>query len=433
MSGLGIVLEEAENRPSEAFGEPLLPPLPKGEPFVRLISTSFVSLNELPSSHNHSNLALTDDGLGDFLLNGLYASYELDLPSLNIDKPLQFPGEQLPSQVPPLPATTLGLLPLRRLKLLKRGIRKLSLLKITNQTDDAKKAPLALPLQVSEVSLMALNQLHSALSADSELNIAVNGLQTYSVPLSQPASQRERHSHSSSHSSLASRHSLGTDRSGPSIEKSTYPGSAAEEIITRGRTLLNPLGSAASTPPVPSPVIMLLENLTVSKKNLSDTEQSFFDNLQSHELPEDRIDSIDKLTTSDELIEFLLFLHEHKKLIESAYDITKERLSLSGWCLTSDIENLSLQRDLSLSQIDTKLLEIEERLNTWFNLSMLNNASVQPKATRAQELKTPSMSPGLKVPLLVFCHGDWRGLMSINLHTHRVTALCATELLKRDF
>lgn len=87
MSGLGIVLEEAENRPAEAFGEPLLPPLPKGEPFLRLILTSYVSLNDLPasSSHNHSHLALTDDGLGDFLLNGLYASYELDLPSLRID------------------------------------------------------------------------------------------------------------------------------------------------------------------------------------------------------------------------------------------------------------------------------------------------------------------------------------------------------------
>lgn len=387
MSGLGIVLEEAENRPAEAFGEPLLPPLPKGEPFLRLILTSFVSLNDLPaaSSHNHSHLALTDDGLGDFLLNGLYASYELDLPSLRIDAmPLQFPGEQLlPSQVPPLPAT-LGLLPLRRLKSLKKGIRKLSLLKITNASDDKK--PLFLPLQSSEVSLVSLNHLHSALSVES----------AQSQPIQvQATAPMGHHSHSNSQSnSLQSQ--------GPSVSSAapSGPASVSDELPTRRRTLLNPMGSVASTPPVPSPVIMLLENLTLSKKNLSDTEQSFFDNLQSDDLAslrEERIDSIDKLTTSDELIEYLLFLHEHKKLIESAYAVTKDRLSHLGWCLSSDLENLSLQRDLSLSQIDTKLLKIEERLNLRFNLSMLNNASIQPKVMLVRASKTPSMSPSLKM------------------------------------
>ncbi|PSK39504.1 hypothetical protein C7M61_002121 [Candidozyma pseudohaemuli] len=393
MSGLGIVLEEAENRPAEAFGEPLLPPLPKGEPFLRLILTSFVSLNDLPasSSHNHSHLALTDDGLGDFLLNGLYASYELDLPSLRIDAmPLQFPGEQLlPSQVPPLPAT-LGLLPLRRLKSLKKGIRKLSLLKITNSSDDKK--PLFLPLQSSEVSLVSLNQLHSALSVESSQSQPFQA-QPIQVQATAPMGQ---HSHSNSQSNSLQSH-------GPSVSSAATsgPASVSDELPTRRRTLLNPMGSVASTPPVPSPVIMLLENLTLSKKNLSDTEQSFFDNLQSDahlaSLREERIDSIDKLTTSDELIEYLLFLHEHKKLIESAYAVTKDRLSHLGWCLSSDLENLSLQRDLSLSQIDTKLLKIEERLNLRFNLSMLNNASVQPKVMLVRASKTPSMSPSLKM------------------------------------
>lgn len=441
MSGLGIVLEEAElplPRPPEtpgvpaaattgaafekeespAFGaEPLLPPLPQGEPFLRLILTSFASLNESPasSSHAHSHLASTDEGLNEFLSSGSYASYELDSPSLRIDAmPLQFPGEQLlpGTAVPPLPATTNSSSPLRRLKSLKKGIRKLSLLKITSlavpspslevslgekleKIDKPEKLavrPLFLPLHSSEVSLVSLNinENSGRLSLDS--SSSHNGPNLLNGTNFQ-ATQVGHHAHTSSVPSDA-----GSDAS-VSLQNSQ---SALSLVLGRRRTLLNPMGLAATTPPVPSPVIMLLENLTLLKKNLSDTEQSFFDNLQTSEvnlthLREERIDSIEKLSTSDELIEYLLFLHEHKKLIEDAYDVTKDRLSHSGWCSSSDLENLSLQRDSSLSQIDTKLLKIEERLNSRFNLSMLNNASVVPKITPNRVSKTPSMSPSLKV------------------------------------
>lgn len=450
MSGLGIVLEEAESpRPAQLspqmtpvshceedssshhLAEPLLPPLPKGEPFLRSILTSFASLHEAEGSSNNNssynsnsatnNISHEKDGGGHsrsgldeltaFLGHlgfPLYASYELDSPLLNIDAmPLAFPEPQLllplnnssnntninsntsSNGTAALPLT--NSLPLRRLKLIKKGIRKLSLLKMasssafssTNNTPTSEVVPLlSTRPSVSPIQPQSSNEL-SLLLALSLLKSS-----TFSQAA---AAQPAAHSHTLS---------LGLNLA---------------LVLGRRRTLLNPmLALAASTPPIPSPVIMLLENLTLLKKNLNDTEQCFFETLQmlsntsevnlthlgarddSHR---EKIDSIDKLATSDELIEYLLFLHEHKKSIEDAYDVTKDRLSHSGWCSTSDLENLALQRDCSLSQIDTKLLKIEERLNSRFNLLMLNNANVSVAKHQPQKgpSKEATMSPSLKV------------------------------------
>lgn len=457
MSGLGIVLEEAElprplsqaasptlappfdendaisknsaeNDPeSDVFAEPLLPPLPKGEPFLRSILTLFALLNELPpSSHAHSNSGLTvgDDSalaLNDFLLGKLYTSYELDSPSLNIENmPLQFPDPHPSPQnshsasgaasgaagATNLPSS--GSSPLRRLKSLKMGIRKLSLLKITSP------AFLSL-LNTSTPAHELLALLPVAKSSFDEIHTSA-----HARPASSPLQPQQGHDTlllaSSSLRSLTFSGQSG--HNGQNLTtSSTTTDSAKNHTLTLGngrrRTLLNPmLALAALTPPIPSPVITLSENLSHSKKTLSDTEQSFFDNLQTSaagsevnlthsgsrdDQVREKIDSIDKLSTSDELIEYSIFLHEHKKLIEDAFDATKDRLSHSGWCSSNDLENLALQRDSSLSQIDTKLLKIEERLNLRFNLLVLQNGGLVPVASKKSVPKTPSISPSLKV------------------------------------
>lgn len=129
-----------------------------------------------------------------------------------------------------------------------------------------------------------------------------------------------------------------------------------------------------------------------------DIEQNFFENIGSGSASE--TNNLNNLTTSGELIEYSLYLNEHKKSVVSAYDATRERLINSGWCSNHDLENLSLQKDSSLSQIDTKLLQIEEKLNLEFQLLMLNNPTLQidqAKHLVAPSVREASLSPSLKV------------------------------------
>ncbi|QRG39867.1 hypothetical protein FDK38_004327 [Candidozyma auris] len=236
MSGLGIVLEEAESpRPAQLspqmtpvshceedssshhLAEPLLPPLPKGEPFLRSISTSFASLHEAEGSSNNNssynsnnttnNISHEKDGGGhsrsgsDELTafsghSGFpsYASYELDSPSLNIDAmPLAFPEPQSSSPsnnssnntninsntssngTAASPSTNSS--PLRRLKSIKKGIRKLSLSKMasssafssTNNTPTSEMVPSSSTRpSVSPIQPQSSNELSSS-SASSSL------------------------------------------------------------------------------------------------------------------------------------------------------------------------------------------------------------------------------------------------------------------------
>lgn len=155
----------------------------------------------------------------------------------------------------------------------------------------------------------------------------------------------------------------------------------------------------SSTPSLPLPVIMLSDNLSSTKVHLLAVEQSFFDSLCSNTESSFADRCISNLQTSDELIEYLQFLNQHKASVISAYEATKECLSSSGWCSSHDLENLSLQRDSALSQIDTKLLQIEEQLNSRFQLSVLKNSVhktyLDPVAS--QRPREASLSPSLKV------------------------------------
>lgn len=166
---------------------------------------------------------------------------------------------------------------------------------------------------------------------------------------------------------------------------------------------------------LPSPIITLSDNLPSSSENLSGVEQSFFstisrsplslgiNNIESNRYNQDEEgNALSKLNTAEDLIDYLIYLSEHKKSVEEAFVVAKDRLSGSGWCSQHDIENLNLQRDVSLSQIDTKLLQIEEKLNSDFHVSMLNNinmvtpAKCQNTSRKAEEPKG-SLCPSLKV------------------------------------
>lgn len=161
-------------------------------------------------------------------------------------------------------------------------------------------------------------------------------------------------------------------------------------------------------------MITLSDNLPTSSENLNGVDQSFFCNVSrsplslhlvnnegSQRSSDEPVDALTKLNSPEDLIDYLIYLSEHKKLVEDAFTVANSQLTNSGWCSKHDLENLNLQRDVSLSQIDTKLLQIEEKLNSDFNVSMLNNITVQT-ATKSEfgrksiESRVP-LSPSLRV------------------------------------
>lgn len=439
MSGLGILLEESESpgplrahlaaplprSPAAAATlqyidtEALLPPLPDTAEAIQSSASPLAS-----STHGHVLLAQSPapsgggpDGddplplqqmaydefdavrpppanrqLSDLFSDGLFALYELDSLALNSDG---IPISYVPSDGTTTPANaqaqqpqgsgsgTLSTSPLKRLKSLKNGIRKLSLLKMTsllsalspvlNDLPQPPPRPILSPLQTEapchDVSLLSSTGDSLRSSTFSSLaggaNAAVGGT-TGSTPIG------------SSHVHTASQGLMSKDR---------------RRTLSSSHSTL-----AASTPPLPLPIITLSENLSTTKEAMVDIEQNFFDNLGSHSAGD--MKNLHQLTTSEELIEYSLYLNEHKRSVVGAYDATRQRLVSSGWCSSHDLENLSLQRDSSISQIDTKLLQIEEKLNLEFQLLMLNNTTQQMSQTKhlaAPTMRDTSLSPSLKV------------------------------------
>ncbi|KAM9887038.1 hypothetical protein OXX69_013469, partial [Metschnikowia pulcherrima] len=149
-----------------------------------------------------------------------------------------------------------------------------------------------------------------------------------------------------------------------------------------------------------------------TKKNLDSIEQNFFENwttpapdsmsqasasqVTTDDADIDQSDKLAILNTPDDLVEYSNYLSQHKKSVELAYDVSRNRLINSGWCSGHDIENLNLQRDSSLSQIDSKLLQIEEKLNSEFNISYLNNKHMQQMSPRQKCAARVALSPSLK-------------------------------------
>lgn len=125
------------------------------------------------------------------------------------------------------------------------------------------------------------------------------------------------------------------------------------------------------TPPLNSPLISVSENLNLPKKSLENIEQNFFDKLANS-----KVQKFTDLQNCEDLINYSQYLIYHKNNLIDAFNVAEKKLSESGWCSNHDINNLNLQQDASISQIDTRLLQIEEILNEEFNSSFLGNEVV---------------------------------------------------------
>lgn len=361
---------------------------------VRSTSISNSVLHSISTSSNPNDI--------DFEKSHRYYAYELDSPSLKLDSSnlLYFPSLNEPSTSSqttnltvstssvPVSSSSSNTSPLKGLKSLKNGIRKLSLSKHSSSSNSQptlqqpQPRPVLSPLQTNN------SQVYLNLSA-STLDSMKSGPQLGSIPISN-----------------SSNNLINSLNSSLTLTKTK---------TSRSRTLSNSQSSPA-TPPLASPVITLSENLAYCKKNLNQIEQNFFDTLlnarnntdsANNSLYEnesissgvvngggingstcsttidgstanitpycrERIESISELNRPEELIDYSNYLNEQKKSTIDAFEITRDRLIKSGWCSDHDLNNLQLQQDSSLCQIDTKILQIEEKLNSAFNLSLLN-------------------------------------------------------------
>ncbi|KAK6205538.1 uncharacterized protein RJT21DRAFT_16607 [Scheffersomyces amazonensis] len=269
--------------------------------------------------------------------------------------------------------------PLKRLKSLKNGIRKLSLSSSNNNNSSNSLPPPSVPHVLSVVS----NKGNSP-----AIRPLVTPLQDeFAAPLA-PNHHSNQHSHSSTSSS-----------SNSSVTSGLNPTKGK-----RSRTLSNSAMLTPVTPPLSSPIITISENLSGTKQTLSNIEQNYFDVLNSKftstvfsgsqrenhakiaqqldnevsfesEDRRGRVNSISELTQADELINFANYINKQKQSMSDAFDLTRKHLMESGWCSDHDLNNLQLQQDSSMSQLDTKLLQVEEKLNREFSISILHDSN----------------------------------------------------------
>ncbi|CUM65251.1 uncharacterized protein PRCAT00002883001 [Priceomyces carsonii] len=341
-SGLGIVMEEHEpetKRQSIVTGltdsEVLLPPLPDEEGFesphtIDTAAESSLDDGSLDESRRDSEFS-------NFISQRpSFSNYELGAPSL-LDNILILSS----------PTSTTFISkekekekeretkdnPLKRLKSLKKGLRNLSL----SSSSNPKVRPTLSPLQTHTKNLSN----DSSISTIDSIQFKANRSRTHSTPTSL---------------------------------------------------------TAPVTPPIASPMIMLSENIACSKKSFSDIEKTFFETISLDKIfdsNEDydiqKISSIDELKTAKELIRYSSYLKFQRKSMVDAFELTKSRLQGSGWCSEYDLHSLQLQQDSLFCDIDTKLLQTEERLNREFNLSCMGNSKT-PKTSGKSSSRSSSTS-----------------------------------------
>lgn len=462
MNGLGIVLEETESLPLRARAsrasldaakpeqspfeatEALLPPLPAADAETEVLAPTTRPVLGLSASTGHVGGLITSPSLASLaraassvsLVAGqpesLYIAPELyDLDSLALSfasAPITFPSidpivlkQSLQQSTASTSTSPTGgstsTSPLRRLKSLKNGIRKLSFLRMCSQTSvpslpspglaDSFPRPALSPIQTdiypNDASLLS--------SVDDSLRSSTFGSSVL------PPNSASQLGGTGSHTAV-------TTPVGPTHTHKSSQG-LNNSRTARRRTVSQSNSMHLTTPSLPLPIVTLSENLASTRKNLVSIDQNFFDNWSSvsssnfdspHQLQfllqhqqlqqqlqprldpalESLIDTISILETSDDLVEYSIYLSRHKESIELAFEVSKDRLIDSGWCSGHDIENLNLQRDSALSQIDSKLLQVEERLNSEFNVSILNNTDFHPTTIKSKCAAREALSPSLK-------------------------------------
>lgn len=436
MNGLGIVLEEPELRPQDlAVGlqpsmlgecvsykstEALLPPLPDENP-ASLTTMSPPHANTSSPTVLQKSFAVPDDAeeaispqQSHVVMSDLFAQPRdllLDPQALN-DTPLADPFAlaHAASALSLPPTSPVQTSPLKRLR---NGIRKLSLSKSHTppQLLASSLSHSASNLLSNSSAMVASAQLASTTSLGPQetpfLRPLLTPLQTDSAILDAVSSSIESlnsglSSHTMSSSVMAPKSSSVSTT--PQEQTYTSPYSSSHTPVStkiRHRDLsasnYNP-NSVILSHSLPQPIIMLSDNLSASSDLLA-IEQSFLESLTYDTEKSAQPLGISNLRSSDELINYLAFLKKHKQSVDSAYEATKQCLISSGWCSSHDLENLSLQRDSALSQIDTKLLQIEEQLNSRFQLSIFKNSVVTSNLPSIGDKgpKEASLSPSLKV------------------------------------
>ncbi|CAH2354059.1 hypothetical protein CLIB1423_14S01112 [[Candida] railenensis] len=308
--------------------------------------------------------------------------------------------------------------PLKRLKSLKNGIRKLSLSSLNSNSSVSKSAP-------------ATNSSTPITSQRPILSPIQTSIANSEKSLSQDSSSTNSDSYESSSNTDNNPSSTTNSHSLSIMTNSSYPLSISKRSRAFSGSALTPI-----TPPYSSPVITLSDNLQNSKKSLLNIEHSYFDALnvsksQNHTLnnihgaqsnssnsssarfdydddlhsSNSPIHSVSELSKPSELIDYFMFLKEQKKTVIDAFEVTTRKLKESGWCSEHDLNNLQLQQDSSLCQLDTKLLQIKERLDTEFNMSLFNESTINSQGNNASHhsngfevlQKQQTSSPSLKV------------------------------------
>lgn len=366
-NGLGIVIEEKDpngeasyldnnnlenpntprsnKRISSTENEILLPPLPHGEidlnrtPSLTNSNTDDVNTVELLNSGD-IEVSRRNSDFSDFLSKqNDYSNYELDSPNLKIDSKFQvFPtlnksyhqNTETNSTHSGVNASngnisTNNTSPLKRLKSLKNGIRKLSLTSLSGSRSSSN-------IMLIKQETIAQNEPRSSESSN---RLSLSNVDSFSV-----------NSNSAQHTSTG------------------------VETKKRTRTYSYPIVNTPLTPPVSSPVVTVSENLSAAKKSLYSSEQSYFESINlrpsisaANSFDSDMFEN-DQLKNADtnSLVNYLRFLKQQKKTVIDAYELTKSKLADSGWCSAHDLNNIQLQQDTSLCQIDTKLSQIKEEL-----------------------------------------------------------------------
>lgn len=343
MNGLGIVIEEKEMETDpmgvpdkrdgvseqtpfvaamvtpESESEILLPPLPDKD--AEDVSGTLLKEHKASvatSISNESCLSMEEtetdkeSQFNEFLQN---PTYELSSPNLNID-PLfaNLALNEAQQQADQTTGMALNTSPLKRFKKIKKGIRKLSLSKMNTSLASSVAAGSPSATRPSVNPLVTTGE-----QGDSFLSVSTN--ESYQM------------------------------------------------ACKKKSNLITPMTTPISSP-VGSPIITLSENLSSSSKNIVELERNFFRSLNTGD-SNTEVSSMADLTKLDDLINYLNFLNLLKVQVIDAFELTKERLVKFGWCSDDDLNNLQFQKDSSLLQIDTRILQVEKKLNKQYNTSIL--------------------------------------------------------------
>ncbi|KAI5963782.1 uncharacterized protein KGF55_002662 [Candida pseudojiufengensis] len=275
--------------------------------------------------------------------------------------------------------------PLKKLKSLKNGIRKLSLGSNNNSNSN-----ISTPITPKFPNLASTNSVTKSFTLRPTLtplqfdndNKSSNLTIATPTPIPQPNTSNTNHQHHHSSSSSAS-----TSSSLTSILRAKRVRASSQGNFNNNNNNINPVFTPITPPPMVSPIITISENLQSSKTTMNNMEQNYFESLATQtnstissttltSSPNTKtiqpITSIEEMKNINDLINYFHFLYNQKQSISKIFEKTKEKLNKSGWCSTTDLNNLQLQQDSQNCQIDSTIAKIEEKLNRDFNYSIIN-------------------------------------------------------------